>query len=170
MGDRPLVVDVRRGEVVHDALSAQVERALGAGESAPAASVAPPTDPRVDVRPAAPGRGPGAGPWVLIGAGVASLGVGGAFLALRGGAVDNLEANCANLICTEMTAPTGNAYRDDATLYTALAGVAGGVGVLAIAGGVYWYASAPRRAAAGAVRVTPWSTGTASGLTLGARF
>ncbi|MDB4928602.1 MAG: hypothetical protein JWM10_1086 [Myxococcaceae bacterium] len=170
-GDRPLVVDVRRGELVHDALSAQVERALGAGEGVPATvSVAPPTDPRVDVRPVAPSRGAGAGPWVLVGAGVAALGAGGAFLALRGGALDNLETNCPTFECTRETAPTGNAYREDASLYTALAIVAGGVGVAAVAGGVIWYAVAPRRAAASALRVTPWSTGTTSGLTLDARF
>jgi hypothetical protein len=41
-GDRPMVVDVRRGELVHDEMSAQVERALGVGPGLPATVNQPP--------------------------------------------------------------------------------------------------------------------------------
>ena len=167
--DRPMVVDVRRGEVVHDEMSAQVERALGVGVPA-TVSHAPPTDPRVDVRPTAPSRGPGAGPWVLMGAGVASLAAGGVFFYLRGAPLDDFQRLCPDGDCGAQVSSEEQTAHDRASLYTTLSFVAGGVGVAAIAGGALWYAFAPRRAEATALRITPWTTATSGGLTLRARF
>lgn len=158
-GDRPMVVDVRRGELVHDEMSAQVERALGVGHGLPATVNQPPAvDPRVDVRPAPPSRGPGAGPWILMGAGVASLAAGGVLFYLRGAPLDTFERLCPDGDCGDSVSSEEQTAHDDALLYTTLSFVAGGVGVAAIAGGALWYALAPRRAEGTALRVTPWTT------------
>ncbi|MBP6834482.1 MAG: hypothetical protein KA978_27115 [Deltaproteobacteria bacterium] len=170
-GDRPMVVDVRRGELVHDEMSAQVERALGVGHGLPATVNQPPAvDPRVDVRPAPPSRGPGAGPWILMGAGVASLAAGGVLFYLRGAPLDTFERLCPDGDCGDSVSSEEQTAHDDASLYTTLSFVAGGVGVAAIAGGALWYALAPRRAEGTALRVTPWTTARSGGVSLHAQF
>lgn len=173
--ERPVVVDVRRGEVVHDELSARIERALGGAVSLPEVVSPPPaTDPRVDVRPP-PSRGPGAGPWIVVGAGVASLAASGALLYLRGEPLDTFVGLCgsegecpATLSQTDVT--RAQTAHDDAALYTTLSIVTGAVGVAAITGGVLWYALAPRRSSSTALGVSPWTTATAGGVTLLGHF
>jgi hypothetical protein len=167
-----VVVDVTRGEAVHDEVAARVEQALGDAPVLPSTvNTTPVTDPRADLRPQ-PSRGPGAGPWVLLGAGAASLAAGGAFLYLRGDALQTFHGYCrTDGTCPdEPTQRAAQPARDDAALFTTLSVVAGAVGVAAITGAVLWYALSPRRAAATALRVSPWSTTTAVGLSLGARF
>ncbi len=170
-GDHPLVVDVRRGEVVHDAMSAQVERSLGLGAASPApVGVAPPVDPRVDTTPRST-RGPGAGPWVLVGVGAGALVAGGVFFYLRGAPLDSFEDICPGGTCADEAARTrATPFRDDASLYTTLAFVSAGVGVAAVAGGLIWYAVAPRRSSPVALRASPWASPGALGLSLDARF
>ncbi len=170
-GDRPLVVDVRRGEVVHDAMSAQVERALGLGAALPApVSVAPPIDPRIDVTPR-PTRGPGAGPWVLVGVGAGALVAGGVFFYLRGAPLESFESLCPAGTCPDdATGERATPFRDEASLYTTLTFVSAGVGLAAVAGGLIWYAVAPRRPAPVAFRASPWASPGALGFTLDARF
>lgn len=168
-GDRPMVVDVRRGELVHDEMSAQVERALGHG--VPATVNHPPAvNPRVDLRPAPPSRGPGAGPWILMGAGVASLVAGGVLFYLRGAPLDTFERLCPDGDCGDSVSSEEQAAHDDASRYTTLSFVAGGIGVAAIAGGALWYALAPRRAERTALRITPWTTASSGGISLHAQF
>jgi hypothetical protein len=170
--DRPVVVDVTRGEAVRDEVAARVEQALGGAPILHSTvNTTPVTDPRADLRPQ-PSRGPGAGPWVLLGAGVASLAAGGAFLYLRGDALQTFHGYCrTDGTCPdEPTQRAAQPSRDDAALFTTLSVVAGAVGVAAVTGAVLWYALSPRRAAATALRVSPWSTATAVGLSLGARF
>lgn len=170
--DRPHVVDVRRGEIVRDEMSAQVERALGLASPLPSpVSPAPETGRPLPTGPRPATRGPGAGPWVLVGAGVASLAAGGAFLYLRGDPLQTFHSICPDGTCPdEAAAERARPYRADAVTYTTLTFVAAGAGVAAIAGGVLWYALSPRGAASTALRVTPWTTATAGGVTLGARF
>lgn len=168
-GDRPMVVDVGRGEVAHDETSARVERALGIGAALPAPVSATPVVPRDAPTPQA--RGPGAGPWVLVGVGAAALVASGVLFYLRGAPYDAFLEACPGGECaTSADFARGQPFHDDATLYTALSGVALGVGVLAVAGGLIWYAAAPRRPAPIALRVSPWVAPSASGASVGWRF
>ena len=169
-GDHPLVIDVRRGEVAHDELSARLERALGGRLPDPVSSPRM-TAPRDDAQARAPRRGPGAGPWIIVGAGVASLAAGGAFLFLRGEALQSFHGLCLeDGSCDASVAAAAQPFRDDAAVYTTLTFVAAGVGVAALAGGLLWSALAPRRYAPLALGLTPGVSSSARGLALTGRF
>ena len=111
-----------------------------------------PSAPAPVTRPT-PARGAGAGPWVLVGAGVASLGAAaGVYLGLRQSALDEVASQCGTAVC----APTALAPLDRARAYTVVAEVALGVGVAAVAGGVVWYLLARPHGESGSARVARW--------------
>lgn len=166
----PRVVDVRRAAAVDDELSARVDRALGRGPAAPTAVSAPP----VAAPPTAPtvaARGPGAGPWVLVGVGAAAIVAGGVFLYLRDAPLQEFHRLCrVDGDCLPENEAAARSPRDAAALYTTLTVVAGSVGVAAVAGGLLWYGLAPRRTATTSLRVSPWASASAAGMTVGGRF
>ncbi len=96
-----------------------------------------PVEVVVDPSPGAdhvPPRGPGAGPWILAGAGALTLGAAAAFAALRVGARDARdEADAAD----HMEAAISHNERFET--FTVLTDVALGVGASALAGGALWY-------------------------------
>jgi hypothetical protein len=113
----------------------------------PALPPAPPSEP------ARNHRNPGAGPWVLVGAGVASLGAAaGVYFGLRQSALDEVASQCDATGC----ALEALAALDLARTYTVVAGVALGVGVAAVAGGVVWYLLARPHGESAAPRVARW--------------
>ena len=113
----------------------------------PALPPAPPSEP------ARNHRNLSVGPWVLVGAGVASLGAAaGVYLGLRQSALDEVASRCDATGCAlEALAPL-----DLARTYTVVAGVALGVGVAAVAGGVVWYLLARPHGESAAPRVARW--------------
>lgn len=126
------------------------------------------TATNVDVRPAPTPRpetrsgGPGAGPWVVAGTGVALIALGGVFWALREGAVGNCTVESDAIAC-----PTA----EDATRAEGAAGmgiaanVSIGVGIAAVAGGALWWVLGRSRERSGAtVSVSPMSGGAALGV------
>lgn len=96
-----------------------------------------------------PDHGPGAGPWVVVGAGGALLVLSGVFFALQSSANDTRHSYCNHSdaeqrdICPS-DADSVLAY--DAVkqerLFDALAFTSLGVGLAAVAGGIVWYATA----------------------------
>lgn len=99
-------------------------------------------------------RGPGAGPWAVVGAGVAMLGTGAVFFALRGAALDRAATECMRPSVAECAdAPSlaawqrGAAEHERAATWAALSGVSFALGAAATAGGLLWYILAPREAA-----------------------
>ena len=98
-------------------------------------------------RPAAPTsgparQGPGSGPWILGGLGLASLGAMAAFWALHEAAVSERDAACDANGCD----PVALTHDDRARTFTPLTNVSLGLGLAAVGGAVLWYAFAPRRA------------------------
>ncbi|MBI5512486.1 MAG: hypothetical protein HY909_01885 [Deltaproteobacteria bacterium] len=122
---------------------------------APTTTAAPPlrasTAPATAPRPVLSPRGPGAGPWVVAGVGVASFGLAGVFFGLRGGAVQERDRALAETAprCDEDAARCDytSATEADARARTwnALTNVALGVGASAVVGGVVWWLLAKRR-------------------------
>jgi|LNFM01.1.fsa_nt_gb hypothetical protein len=88
-------------------------------------------------------RGPGAGPWIIVGVGGATLALSGVFFALRGAALSNCTVGAQEILCD--TAAQAQRVRDEAYTYNALTNVSIGVGAAMVAGGVLWFALAPRR-------------------------
>lgn len=104
------------------------------------------------------GRGPGAGPWVLAGLGVASFAAAGVLYALAGSARDDRDARCPT-DCYPDAQDHDARYRDMLTGTN----VAIGVGGALLAGGAIWYViarvSSTRSEGAPAVAVVPSSGG-----------
>jgi hypothetical protein len=98
---------------------------------------------RLAAQTSAPTRqGPGAGPWILGGLGLASLGAMAAFWALHEGAVSERDAACDASGCD----PVALAHDERARTFTTLTNVSLGLGLATVGGAVLWYAFAPRRA------------------------
>ncbi len=168
--DQTLLIDVIRGEVIHDDVSARLEHALGGGLHETVSSPRT-TAPHNEEQAPVPARGPGAGPWIVVGAGVAAFAAGGAFVFLRGEALQSFHGLCQeDGACDASVAAAAQPFRDDAALYTTLTFVAAGVGIAAVAGGFLWSALAPRRSAPLALGLTPWASPSARGLSLTGRF
>ncbi len=87
-------------------------------------------------------RGPGAGPWVVVGAGAATLALSGVFFALRGGALANCTVGADAIVCD--TPAQVQRVMNEAYTYNALTNVSLSVGAAAVAAGVLWFALAPR--------------------------
>lgn len=88
--------------------------------------------------------GPGAGPWVLVGVGAASLIASGVFFALRGGALSDRDALCESSSGDCVTSDPGAAARaqnaqSDAVTFNTVSMVTLGVGAAAVAGGLIWW-------------------------------
>lgn len=137
------------GEVTVDASSraGAFHRALrveaGANEEvsvalAPAAlaSTAPPP-------PATRASGPGAGPWVVAGLGVAALAASGGFYALYADAISERDAACGAAGCD----PVARDADARAGTWRVLNNVSLGVGAAAVVGGVVWWLVARGRRA-----------------------
>ncbi len=100
------------------------------------------TTARPSAQTSAPARqGPGAGPWILGGLGLASLGAMAAFWALHEDAVSERDAACDASGCD----PVALTHDDRARTFTTLTNVSLGLGLAAVGGAVLWYAFAPRR-------------------------
>lgn len=125
--------------------------------------IAPPTAPA--------SQGPGVGPWVVMGAGVASLALAGVFLGLREGALSDRDARCTGAAlrggdCAIPAAQVQDAQsaQDAAVGYTTAAYVTLGVGAAALAGGVLWRVLGGRRTENVTVSASPTATGAAGTL------
>jgi hypothetical protein len=92
---------------------------------------------------APPSSGVGAGPWVLVGGGVAALVLAGVFVALHRDAVDERDARCRTpvgdcVVPNAAVAVEANELQERASTYNTVAMVSVGVGVAATVGGVLW--------------------------------
>src|SRR5262249_20396571 len=79
------------------------------------------------------------GPYVLLGAGAASLGASVLFLTLRNSQIHKLEAQCVDVqhsICPDV--PAVHSLQASASRYNLWTNVALGVGGAAVAGGALW--------------------------------
>lgn len=148
---------VQRGEtrdvVVHldAAPTATPDRTLpGHDEVAPVPPTVPGVAPLTLSTPRA-SRGRGVGPWLVLGGGIAALGLSAMFLGLRESAKSSRDAECGIGYCT----PTAAEYQttaetDNLAMYITL-----GLGAAAVTAGVVWLvagrssAEAPRRTAFG---------------------
>lgn len=111
-----------------------------------------PTTPTV-----APTSGPGAGPWVVAGGGVALVVLGGVFWALREGAVGNCTVEADAIACP--TAADATRAEDAAGMGVA-ANVSLGIGIAAVAGGALWFVlGRPRERSTASVSVLPVASG-----------
>lgn len=99
------------------------------------APIAPPT------RAPATRGGPGAAPWIVVGAGAAALGASVVFYALHQGAVADRDAACDATGCD----PSARDANDAAATWRTLNNAALGVGAAAVAGGVLWWLLARSR-------------------------
>lgn len=87
-------------------------------------------------------QGPGAAPWIVVGAGAALLASSAVLLALRNDAVDEWHAACGGQAdCPESARPLYD-HADSLNSWTAVTAIAGGV---VVAGGLVWFFAAPRR-------------------------
>ncbi len=102
---------------------------------------------RVSVTPvAAPWwRAAGAGPWVTVGVGAASLVTAGVFFALRGGALAARDEACGSAmgacaVATDQALATATEAQGDAHTFNTLGNVTLAVGGAALVGGALWWA------------------------------
>jgi len=108
--------------------------------------------------------GPGAGPWVVVGAGAASLIVAGVLWSMRGSAIADRDAACDARGCDPSSIDSNETARS-LTLGTNLAM---GLGAAAIAGGLTWFFVARSgRGEARALRPSAWVHPGGAGLSLG---
>lgn len=173
------------GAGVRDAVLIDVAGARSVGQTSldaqldahMAALLEGPRAPTIDpVRSAAPAArvtsGPGAGPWILVGAGVVGLGLGAYLFAQRGSGLDDLSAVCPRdgegFACsdtlTDAQVAEANDARDRANLATAGAIAATSAGAVLLTSGLLWYFLAPRREVAPMARAV--MGGRALGLTV----
>jgi len=106
--------------------------------------------------------GPGAGPWIVGGVGLAAFAAAGIFYGLRGNALQDRAAACdATLMFCTPAAESAQGRAESATLLT---NVAIGVGVTGIAAGLVWYlvdspSSSSRPSAFGSLSISVASDG-----------
>ncbi len=130
-----------RDVVVAAGSAAQVDVALDAegttssNETAQGVAAATATDSRSTST-----RGPGAGPWVVVGLGAAGVAAGVALFVLSNGAQSRRDDACGSAGCQESARADDESYRS--LLYGA--DVAFGIGGAAVAGGLIWWLAAPR--------------------------
>ena len=103
-------------------------------------TVPPRQQVRVVVTPLTPpvvSRGPGIGPWLVLGGGAVALGLSAMFLGLRESAKSSRDAACGVGYCTQAAADfQATAETDNVAMYVAL-----GVGAAAATAGVVWLAT-----------------------------
>lgn len=130
--------------------SAPVTPVVSAPVTPPAAvAVTPPRDGEGAVRVTTPARGPGVGPWLVVGGGGALVALGGVFFVLQAQAQLSRAVECprmgSNDVCPDSAAlANATRYHDQAVQWNTAAWVSMGVGAAAVAGGLVWYALARR--------------------------
>ncbi|MEO7096257.1 MAG: hypothetical protein ABI175_23560 [Polyangiales bacterium] len=87
--------------------------------------------------------GAGVGPYILGGAGIVALGIGGYFGVKAIGASSDAKSQCAGGLCDSTASLDKN---DEAKSSARVANVAIGVGVLAVSGAVLWWVLSPSEA------------------------
>ncbi len=165
-------VDVREG---------QVEKlVLDTPDDLQPATPTPPPDADEGDDPFAPattttedgGDGPGAGPWIVGGLGLASLIASGVFFGLKNGAESDLDGQCIRGICPNTLEGT----QQDGENYATLTGVTFGVGLVAVGVATIWLLSgtggseAPTAAKRTSYRVDGWVTRGGGSVGLSGRF
>lgn len=134
---RTASVSVSAGETREVSLAATAPAAV-----IPGASIAPGVTP--PVAPPTDASGPGAGPWVMLGGGLAVAALGGVFFGLQSGAVSDRDALCPTTASGQQACGSTSdreralALHADAGLYNALGWASVGVGLAVAAGGVVW--------------------------------
>ncbi len=143
--------------------SEDVEVALVVTARRPPVVIAPPPV----VAPAQPARGPGAGPWIVLGVGAASLGASLAFALLRNDALSTRDAECdiaGRGPCRDR--PLAEAANSDYRTFTAVTDATLAVGAAGVVAGGLWLllgrSAAPARATA--LHVVPRGDGALIGL------
>jgi hypothetical protein len=110
-------------------------------------TVVPPRVGEGATRVTTPARGPGVGPWLVVGGGGALVALGGVFFALQAQAQLSRALECprvgSNDVCPNSAAlANATRYHEQAVQWNAAAWVSMGVGAAAVAGGLVWYALA----------------------------
>ncbi len=175
-GRRPLHREVtvapRAVERVAVALEADASTAVTPVAATPVAATPVTVTPRAVAPPVRlEPQGPGVMPWVLTGAGVASLALSGAFFGLRAGALSDRDAICAGAAlrggdCVVPAAQVHDAQsaQDAAVGFTTAAYITLGVGAAAVVGGVLWRVFGGRLPRDVTVTASPTATGAAGAL------
>ena len=134
-------VAVQRGETRDVAVRLDAAPTVTAPVAA-TETVPPRQQVRVVVTPPRPrsplvARGPGIGPWLVLGGGAVALGLSAMFLGLRESAKSSRDAACGVGYCTQAAADfQATAETDNVAMYVAL-----GVGAAAATAGVVWLAT-----------------------------
>lgn len=134
---RTASVNVSAGETREVSLGATAPAAVSAGGAFAPGVTAP-------VAPLTSASGPGAGPWVMLGAGLVVAALGGVFFGLQSDAVADRDVLCPTMASGQQAC--GSAFdrerafglHADAGLYNALGWASVGVGLAVAAGGVAW--------------------------------
>ena len=113
-------------------------------------------------------------PWVVVGLGAATI-VTGAVVLLR---TPSLPPNCdsSTKVCTKLPTESNEQFAKDQNqagkhdTQPVLGGVVMGVGGVLLVGGLLWHFLEPTDAKSDAIRVTPWTTTSSAGLSLGGAF
>lgn len=154
------------------ATSPSVPEARTPTRTAPGSVMTEPTElPRASDAP--PESDPGAGPWVLVGVGAASLVASGVFFALREGAISDRDALCESSSGDCVTSDANAATRatdaqSSAVTFNTVSMVTLGVGAAAVAGGLIWWlvgrGSTPRERPRAALMFAPRANGAMVGI------
>jgi tetratricopeptide (TPR) repeat protein len=141
-----------------------------------AAPTAQPTSSNEPSSPPPPDRGHSAGPWVLLGAGGAAVVTGIILLAIGENDINNSFSACGNPNpSSENCSNTQAAYdkQSQGNTLAAVGGIVGGVGVLAVAGGLIWHfvePTGPDTKSTGHIELHPDARPGYAGLSLGGAF
>jgi hypothetical protein len=172
---REVTVAPRTTERVAIALDVETTPDVTPVETTPVRSVPVVPTSRVVAPPST--TGPGVAPWIVMGAGVASLALSGVFFGLREGALSDRDAMCATLTesacgvdgrlpnAAENLQKARDAH-DAAVSFTTATYVALGVGAAALVGGALWRVLGARGTPAITVGASPTTTGAAAALRL----
>jgi serine/threonine-protein kinase len=153
------------GSVTIDiALAMRAPTAVAVAPATTTESPSPLPSPHVEAPRRTTSSSVGAGPWVVVGAGAASLIVAGVLWSMRGSAIADRDAACDARGCDPSSINSNETARG-LTLGTNLAM---GLGAAAIAGGLTWFFVARSgRGEARALRPTVWIHPGGAGLSLG---
>lgn len=133
--------------------------------------IAPPVAP-TEPQPAAPARRPNIGPWLVLGGGAASL-IAGGILTVVG--FRKVPSEC-RYWSKDCAAPPGSPSFDDAASGARLVNaglIVGGIGLVAIAGGITWQLLKPTEGSESSKKDTgimPWGDFKGGGLSWKGRF
>lgn len=132
-----------------------------AAPSLPVRALPPPLPPQpIPSAPSVVRRGPGVGPWVVVGAGAALVGTSLVLFVLRNGAIDDWHAACDHQPdCPESARPLYD-RADSLNTWTAVTAITGGV---VVGAGLAWFLFSPREVSS-ARSITPAVSGTWIGI------